>query len=519
MSEPFKNPRLRCIEVLLADGVDEDALRVAVQALNLGGSWVLRRVPLEPTRRAWDLVALFPIEPGPAWDLARKLRDTKGVEDAEPSFEATYAEGDPRGPVPQVFDAAKLNQNECDWSLRFVGAEKAWDLADSKARRGAGIRVGHPDSGFQAHRELGPHLKADEGWDFVENDAITENGDGGHGLGTASVIMSPDNRASTPTPTVTGIAPEADVIPLRVTKPHWFIPAPVLFHVGADRLRDAVWYAIARGVHVISISLGWLPHAGLHRAIQHAVRRDIIVIAAAGNYTGPIVVWPASYPEVIAMAACNSRSVPWVHSARGRAVDATGPGEDVWTAQPGDKVEKSSGTSHATATVAGIAALWLGHHGRDALLARYLGGPTLAEVFRHVLRASATQWQEDHAHWGAGLVNARACLEYVLPSSQTVLASVVGAPVAETAAEAFNAVPSPAFHGRLGKVFGVNPAEAPRLDAAHGRELRFWALTRAPLRRALLEDEPAAPEAFGTRGPSAVPPFSDGLRAHLDSLR
>lgn len=310
-----------------------------------------------------------------------------------------------------------------------------------------------------------------------------------------------------------------------MTKPHGVVPSPVLFESGADRLRDSVRYALSNQCQVISISLGWLPNSGLRRAIQQAVLNNVIVIAAAGNYTGRVVVWPAAYPETVAMAACNAQREPWWGSARGSAVDATGPGQDVWVADVSQYVAPSSGTSHAVATVAGIAALWLAHHGRDNLLARYQGGPTLAEVFRRVLRESCQPWNQDRNLWGAGIVNALQCLQAPLPERPELAPAAAMAVRPETAAAerfeaAFPAMPTPELHERLARVLGVDRAAVPDIVEEHGRELRFWALTQPGLRRALAEAflAPMTPRVMPESSP-VLPRFSRGLSQALENAR
>ncbi|AKQ66398.1 Subtilisin precursor [Myxococcus hansupus] len=534
---PFESPKLRTIDVILEEGCGACDLEKAVAELVGAEPWDIRPVPLEPSGREFDLIPQAPVSPERAWELTYALQKRPCVKDADPNFEAIYAEEDVAlnemtSSVPpstkmrlETPRSGEFTEDDCDWSVRFVKAQDAWDLPDSIGRQGDGIRIGHPDSGYQAHAELGPNFNPALGWDFVDNDSTTENAGGGHGLSTASVISSPHDFATAstgdaPQRFVAGIAPKAEIIPLRVAKPTGFIPAPVLFNVGVDRLRDAIWFAIHRQVHVISISLGWIPNAGLHRAIQHAVRENIIVIAAAGNYTGPIVVWPAAYDEVVAMAACNARATPWTYSARGSAVDATGPGENVWTAQPENKVAKSSGTSHATATVAGIAALWLAHHGRDNLLARYQGGPPLAQVFRHVLRATCDSWPASKESWGAGLVNAKACLQHRLPAVSELAplgTKDSGKKAADALTDTFSDLPKPVVQNRLAMTLGVDEQKAARIDAEYGRELRFWALTQPAFRHALQDEAPPTLRLNASRSmeEAALPPFSPSLKAVL----
>ncbi|RKG71075.1 peptidase S8 and S53, subtilisin, kexin, sedolisin [Corallococcus sp. CA054B] len=525
--EQFESSKLRTLDVLIREGFDRASLEKSVAALVGTERWIIRPVPFDPTGRSFDLLPPGTVEPEQAWELARRLQADPNVEDADPAFEAVYAEhtsvtdtaptllkAQSAEPGPETF-----NEHDCDWSVRFVKADEAWKLPGG-ASQGEGILIGHPDSGYLPHPELGPNFTPRLGWDFIDDDPTTENPGGGHGLGTASVMASPYNGPSVDGPKlfVDGIAPKAEVVPLRVAKPTLFVPSPVLFNVGVDRLRDSIGFAIQRRVHVISISLGWLPNAGLHRIIQQAVRENIIVIAAAGNYTGPVVVWPGAYDEVVAMAACNASAQPWAFSAWGKAVDATGPGEDVWVAQPGDKVGQSSGTSYATATVAGIAALWLAHHGRDNLLAKYQGGPTLAQVFRHVLRATCDSWPQSQLAWGAGLVNAKACLEAPLPDVTALESFTTRALLHEssdTVASTFSGLPEADVLRGLATTLGVDEQKASRLDAEFGRELRFWALTHAPFRHALQEGASRDRQALKARAQAAMPPFSPSLRAAI----
>ena len=258
---------------------------------------------------------------------------------------------------------------------------------------GEGIRIGHPDSGFRTHEQLdAARILTNLDFDFLKDDDVAltdgESGEfnsGNHGLGTASVIISGEAQLAAK-PYVTGIAPRAELVPLRVTRPHGIIPAPVLFEVGMRYLRKAINYAVDQGCHVISISLGGPVPFDLHEAIQRATSEGVIVLAAAGNVVR-FVVWPALFDEVIAVAACNIERKPWLHSSLGSAVDITAPGESVWKAvinsQNQPDVDRASGTSFAVATVAGVAALWLAYHGRDKLIAKYGKPGHRASLYGH----------------------------------------------------------------------------------------------------------------------------------------
>jgi Subtilase family/Peptidase family S41 len=311
------------------------------------------------------------------------------------------------------------------WALQNMRVPEAWNRSPA---RGAGIAVAHPDTGVTKDPELQPGLDLTRQRDLLDNDndatdPLTKRwwwrDNPGHGTGTASVVMS---RAAG---SVTGTAPAADLVPLRA------IHSVVLVYDG-DVAR-AVEYARQQGCHVITMSLGGVGFSGaLRAAIDAAIDDGLLVLAAAGNQVG-FVVSPANYDEVVAVAATNIQDKPWVGSSHGPNVDVSAPGESVHAAHakkgpngPEYSVYPSAGTSYAVAQTAGVAALWLAHHGRDNLIAQY-GKANLQAVFADLVRTTARRpagW--DSSEYGAGIVNADALLAQALPAIVPPLASASG---------------------------------------------------------------------------------------------
>lgn len=441
--------------VMLTPGQEARAAEVVAQ--ELGPDWRARPfgdegVTFEVTPPGQKRGALRPAE---AWQKAYRLRALPGVVNAEPIFavppassefdepaaQPAPAEGEAGGGGPgdvsfgSLADGDNLDESQDpDWSLQQMKIVEAWQVYGERhgdRPPGDGIIVGHPDTGYTRHPEIVDHLLIDKGYDFESDDPDAEDpleGSSwklqfpGHGTGTSSVIVSarttqskypgdPSGKA------VKGIAWGAKLIPLRVAK------SVILWNGSTINLARAIDHAAKAGAHVISMSLGTgFPNPLLLNAITDAQRRGVIVCAAAGNYV-KIVVWPAAYPDVIGVAACNVVRSPWRHSSRGGAVDVTAPGESVWCARAVRKdgggfdpdVDRGSGTSFAVAAVAGIAALWLSYHGRDELAARY-GAEKIPFIFNQILRQSCEQdagWEADK--YGAGIVNAEKVLTAPLP--------------------------------------------------------------------------------------------------------
>jgi hypothetical protein len=107
-------------------------------------------------------------------------------------------------------------------------------------------------------------------------------------------------------------------------------------------------------------------------------------------------------------------------TARGSQVDVAAPAANVWRASvpagagPGNvAVGQGTGTSYSVALTAGVAALWIAHHGRGTLLAdAHAHGEKLQHMFLRLVRATARKpagWNT--SMMGAGIVQARALLQ------------------------------------------------------------------------------------------------------------
>jgi serine protease len=384
-------------------------------------------VPLLPSRTVSERsVAL-------AWERVYELRADPRVLWAEPLFEIFVVDH------PTTVGDDKGTDDNYEWSLDAMCVKEAWELfGNGKGAPGAGIRVGHPDTGYTEHPEIiGPRLLAKDGYNFEENnkdahDTLAGGLPGrtpGHGTETSSVIMSGQGKdKGTPGEAfVSGTAPAASLIPIRTTK------SSTIWN--PRHLTLAIRYATtSQRCNVISISLGgpFSPRC-LHSAVKDAESAGVIVLCGAGNThwsLGPLsgggaVAYPAAFDEVIAVAASMFGNKEWSTSSRGPAVDITAPGASVWCARTTKRddvmsfdVCRDSGTSFATAGVAGIAALWLSYH-RKTLINKY-GVPGIPAAFKEVLQSSCTVpkgWRTDK--FGPGIANARELLETPLPEAVT----------------------------------------------------------------------------------------------------
>ncbi len=119
----------------------------------------------------------------------------------------------------------------------------------------------------------------------------------------------------------------------------------------------ALDWLVTSDVDVINISLAGPPNRLLEAALNHAAKRDMLIIAAAGN-GGPTAkpMYPAAYDSVIAVTAVDTDGQVFRLANRGKYLDLAAPGVDVQHAKAGGGYTASSGTSFAVPFAATAAA-------------------------------------------------------------------------------------------------------------------------------------------------------------------
>lgn len=414
-----------------------------------------------------------PEETADAWDEAYRIRERTGAARVEPSLEFVADDLTPDTEGTRGGDGDDHNPNaekNAVWSLQHANVPAAWKLLQDRRGRRSGeegreVIVGHPDTGYRRHSEIwnadparSAVLTAD-GYDYIRNIPDAEDqleggaiANPGHGTKSSSVIVSAKGKQHTDASTVRyveGVAPGARIVPLRVHKS--------VVQLNPARLAKAIYDVssgsgdpLRRKADVISISMGGVPTWALWKAVRFAEKQGVIVVAAAGNKVGTVV-WPARFSETVAVAASNVDCGIWSGSSRGPAVDITAPGESVWHASPvvaQETVKMGKGTTYATATTAGVAALWLDYHRSDpatrTVIEQLKRDGQLTSAFRNALANGAwrpdrdrTTWPADvncapHGSWsgvlyGPGIVDAAKTLQQPLGAPRSLGAASLDA--------------------------------------------------------------------------------------------
>jgi type VII secretion-associated serine protease mycosin len=262
-------------------------------------------------------------------------------------------------PAAVAQDAAALARAAEMPELRAVDVPAAWRLT-----RGRGVTVGVLDTGSDP---AAPDLTRSVilGRDFTAGaNPAGYQPPHLHGTYIASLIAGHGSGAGR-SEGIIGVAPAARILSVRVILDD-HEPGFAAFNENAayyNSIASGVRYAVRHGVSVINMSLGsTYATRGLRNAVGYAISRGVVVVAAAGNNGNSLrrytpYVYPASLTGVLSVGAVNMMGAPAPFSARNSSVVVSAPGVRIPGAGPGGSYINGSGTSPASALVAGIVAL------------------------------------------------------------------------------------------------------------------------------------------------------------------
>ncbi|MFI6233849.1 S8 family serine peptidase [Micromonospora sp. NPDC050784] len=246
-----------------------------------------------------------------------------------------------RAPSPPPDDGPSRIRTD-QWHLATLNSGEA-----NKISQGEGVTVAVPDTGVYPHPDLRGNLL--RGIDLT-NAGGSNDGQGdrnSHGTGMAGLIAAHGQDGSRG---ARGIAPKAKILPI--------ISSTAGNQSSPDNLGRAIEYAVSSGAGIISISSAGGSSPALRRAIRGAVLANVVVVAAAGNRPADTEVgYPASEDGVLAVGGVDRSGTHAAVSVTGPEIDVVAPAVDIYSTSIGGKYRKGTGTSDATAIVAGAAAL------------------------------------------------------------------------------------------------------------------------------------------------------------------
>ncbi len=244
------------------------------------------------------------------------------------------------------------------WAASAIKLPQAWRQTTGSDR----VRVAVLDTGIDYnHPELADFIDKDSSYNFIDNnsDAMDYNNHGTHVAGIISAKGDNGNGTA-------GVMWESELMAVKVlgddgNGSEWSLAQGILYAAG---LLDNQPRQTA---DIINLSLGMsdpnhVPKT-LERAIERAAAEGIIIVAASGNNGSRGVIYPAAFPDVIAVGALeeNGSDMPEVtsYSNYGPEIDVTAPGSLIYSTLADDKFGYMSGTSMAAPHVSGLAGLML----------------------------------------------------------------------------------------------------------------------------------------------------------------
>jgi hypothetical protein len=227
------------------------------------------------------------------------------------------------------------------YGLNVIQTPTAWDITTGSAS----VIIAIVDTGVDyTHPDLAGKVLS--GYDFYDNDnnAMDENH---HGTHIAGIIGAVANNGIG----IAGITWQNPILPVKV----YDALGNSLYSIVAK----GIIYATDRGARVINLSLGApTSNSTLQSAVDYAYNHGVVLAAAAGNNGTLGIVYPAAYPNVIAVGASDGNDQRSTISNYGTELDVIAPDGGFSTCLLG-RIESLGGTSMSTAYVSAVCGLIL----------------------------------------------------------------------------------------------------------------------------------------------------------------
>ncbi len=169
--------------------------------------------------------------------------------------------------------------------------------------------------------------------------------DHGHGTLISGIIAGSNNQHG-----IVGVHPQATILPLKVFDSNG---------VGNQlEAAMAIYYAINQGAALINCSWGFhYKTKVLEDAINEALAKGIIVVAAVGNQGEKQVMYPANFDRVVGVGSLNDDTKDLaLFSNFGKNLDIAISGIKIFSSSLNNSYEYITGTSASAAIISGLLA-------------------------------------------------------------------------------------------------------------------------------------------------------------------
>lgn len=224
------------------------------------------------------------------------------------------------------------------WNIGRVHAPMAW-----RKTTGEMIRVGVVDTGVGPH----PDVKIYGGVSTLDYTKSYAD-DNGHGTHVSGIIGATNNSIG-----VVGVAPFVKLYAVKAF-------SGMGWGLISDVVAGLEWCVVNK-MNVVNMSWGsFTDFDAIRMEIEAMDRAKILMVGAAGNNYGWRIIYPAAYPQVIAVSATDAQNNLAYFSSKGPEMDMAAPGDNIYsTLMDWEKPAYGylSGTSMAAPHVTAVVAL------------------------------------------------------------------------------------------------------------------------------------------------------------------
>lgn len=288
------------------------------------------------------------------------------------------------------------------WAQQRYAPERLTPLAT-----GASVTVAVIDSGVD---DTHPQMKGQvlRGRDFLDSGLDGTRDCARHGTAVASIIAATARSGVA----FRGLAPRVKILPVRVSEQRSIEGAESGRTVDAATFAESIRWAVDNEAKVVNLSLvSYTDNPALKQAVEYALERDVVVVAAAGNKFADKnpTPYPAAYDGVIGVGSIGEDGLVSPFSQRGSYVDLVAPGGKVVVAVPERGHIVDDGTSYAAPFVTAAA----------ALIRQYWPNLNARQVTQRLISTTDPAPGSNRDAYGAGILNPyRAVTETPAPARQ-----------------------------------------------------------------------------------------------------
>lgn len=289
------------------------------------------------------------------------------------SLEAVKALGDrvlyaePDDPV-KLFALPNDPHLSKQWSVNLLGTAYAWD----EGFDGKGVKIAVIDSGVNSMHEDFEGTRFERGKNMLNGSHdVTDVSTAGHGTFISGVLAAVRNNGKG----IAGVVDGVTLVPLKC------------FGQSIETESSYVIASIYEAVDmfdcdVINMSMGMEGSTrSLREAVDYAIQKGVIIVAAVGNEGTTKLMYPAAYDSVVGVGAVDQNGKAAPFSQRNSSVFVTAPGVEIVSLSNAGNSRyemRGQGTSYAAPFVSAAA----------AVLKQYRNSAG-AEDFKEILRLSA----------------------------------------------------------------------------------------------------------------------------------